>query len=84
MDLGGGTLGKLSQDDQLYQTLDQSLENFAAFVNDIQEGKGSLGRLAQDEQLYENLSQVSAEMVKLLYDFRQNPKEFLTIKLELF
>ncbi len=74
----------MSQADQLYQTLDQSLENFAAFVNDIQEGKGSLGRLAQDEQLYENLSQVSAEVVKLLYDFRQNPKEFLTIKLELF
>jgi len=84
MDLGDGTLGKLSKDDQLYQNLDQSLEKFAAFVNDIQEGKGSLGRLAQDEQLYENLSQVSAEMVKLLYDFRQNPKEFLTIKLELF
>jgi len=84
MELGDGTLGKLSKDDQLYQTLDQSLENFAAFVSDIQEGKGSLGRLAQDEQLYENLSQASAEVVKLLYDFRQNPKEFLTIKLELF
>ena len=84
IDLGDGTLGKLSNDDQLYLSLDQSLENFAAFVNDIQEGKGSLGRLAQDEQLYENLSQVSAEVVKLLYDFRQNPKDFLTIKLELF
>ena len=84
MDQGDGTLGKLSTDDQLYQSLDQSLEHFAAFVNGIQEGEGTLGLLAKDEKLYENLNQLSAEMVKLLYDFRQNPKEFLTIKLDVF
>ena len=84
MDAGDGTLGKLSTEDRLYENLDQSLERIAAFVNDIQEGKGTLGRLAKDEQLYQNLNQVSSEVVKLLYDFRQNPKEFLTIKLELF
>ena len=50
----------------------------------MQQGKGTLGRLANDEQLYQNLNAVSAEMLKLLYDFRENPKEFLTIKLELF
>jgi phospholipid/cholesterol/gamma-HCH transport system substrate-binding protein len=84
MDQGDGTLGKLSTDDQLYQNLDQSLDRFAAFVNGIQEGEGTLGLLAKDEKLYENLNQLSAEMVKLLYDFRQNPKEFLTIKLDVF
>ena len=81
---GEGTFGKLSTDDELYENLDQSLERFAAFVNGIQEGKGTLGLLAQDEKLYENLNQLSSEMVKLLYDFRQNPKEFLTIKLDVF
>jgi len=84
MDQGDGTLGKLSTDDQLYENLDQSLERFAAFVNGIQEGKGTLGLLAKDEKLYENLNQLSSEMVKLLYDFRQNPKKFLTIKLDIF
>ncbi len=84
MNQGDGTLGKLSTDDQLYENLDQSLERFAAFVNGIQEGKGTLGLLAKDEKLYENLNQLSSEMVKLLYDFRQNPKEFLTIKLDVF
>ena len=44
----------------------------------------TLGRLAKDEQLYENLNELSAEFVKLIYDFRQNPKKFLTIKFELF
>jgi phospholipid/cholesterol/gamma-HCH transport system substrate-binding protein len=53
-------------------------------MQDIEEGKGTLGRLAKDEQLYENLNEVSSEVVKLLYDFRQNPKKFLTIKFELF
>ena len=84
MNQGDGTLGKLSTDDQLYESLDQSLERFAAFVNGIQKGEGTLGLLAKDEKLYENLNQLSAEMVKLLYDFRQNPKEILTIKLDVF
>ena len=84
IDRGEGTLGKLSTDEQLYENLDQSLERFAAFVNGIQEGKGTLGLLAKDEKLYENLNQLSSEMVKLLYDFRQNPKKFLTIKLDVF
>jgi phospholipid/cholesterol/gamma-HCH transport system substrate-binding protein len=84
MDQGDGTLGKLSTDDQLYRNLDQSFEHFAAFIDGIQEGEGTLGLLAKDEKLYENLNQLSAEVVKLLYDFRQNPKEFLTIKLDVF
>ena len=31
-----------------------------------------------------NVNQLSAEGVKMLYDFRQNPKKYLTIKFELF
>ncbi len=81
---GEGTLGKLSSDDQLYEDLSLSLNQIKTFMDDIQQGKGTLGRLANDEQLYQNLNEVSAEVIKLLYDFRQNPKEFLTIKLEIF
>ena len=78
------TLGKLSSDDQLYENLRLSLNQIKTFFGDIQQGKGTLGRLANDEQLYQNLNEVSAEVIKLIYDFRQNPKEFLTIKLEIF
>ena len=84
MDSGEGTLGKLSTDDQLYVTLRDSLDRFSAFLDNMEQGQGTLGRLAKDERLYENLNQVSSEMVKLLYDFRQNPKQFLTIKFEIF
>jgi phospholipid/cholesterol/gamma-HCH transport system substrate-binding protein len=84
MDAGEGTLGKLSTDDQLYLNLRRSLDQFSAFIEDVEKGTGTLGRLAKDEQLYQNLNHVSSEVVKLIYDFRQNPKKFLTIKLELF
>ncbi len=84
LDSGEGTLGKLSTDDALYREMNNALQKLSGFVNDIEEGKGTLGRLAKDEQLYENLNELSAEVVKLIYDFRQNPKKFLTIKFELF
>jgi len=54
------------------------------FMEDVEQGKGTLGKLAKDPELYQNMNQLSAEMVKLLYDFRQNPKKFLTIKFEIF
>ncbi len=81
---GEGTLGKLAQDDKLYVDLQRTMAQLSIFVKDIEEGKGTLGRLAKDEQLYLNLNEVSSEIVKLIYDFRQNPKKFLTIKFELF
>ena len=84
IEAGEGTLGKLSTDDQLYVDMQRSLDRFAAFVGDVEEGRGTLGRLAKDEELYQNLNLAFAEGLKLLYDFRQNPRKFLTIKLELF
>ena len=84
LDAGEGTLGRLSTDDELYREMNNALQKLTGFVNDIEAGKGTLGRLAKDEQLYENVNEFSAEVVKLIYDFRQNPKKFLTIKFELF
>ena len=84
MDSGQGTLGKLSTDDKLYMDMQRSVDQLATFLTKIGEGKGTLGRLANDDQLYQSLTQVSSEIVKLIYDFRQNPKKFLTLKFELF
>lgn len=81
---GEGTLGKLATDDQVYESLQKSLDELAALLKDVEDGKGTLGKLAKDEQLYNNLNEVSAEIVKLIYDFRQNPKKFLTIRFTIF
>jgi phospholipid/cholesterol/gamma-HCH transport system substrate-binding protein len=84
LDEGQGTLGKLATDEQIYIELQRSLDQINLFMADVEQGKGTIGRLAKDEELYQNMNQLSAEMIKLLYDFRQNPRKFLTIKFELF
>jgi phospholipid/cholesterol/gamma-HCH transport system substrate-binding protein len=47
-------------------------------------GEGTTGKLLKDESLYSNVNQLLSESVKLIYDFRQNPKKYLTIKFQMF
>ena len=53
-------------------------------VASIQNGEGTAGKFIKDPTLYNSLNQSSSEIQKLLYDFRQNPKKFLTITFKLF
>ncbi|HEX8473469.1 MAG TPA: MlaD family protein [Pyrinomonadaceae bacterium] len=88
---GRGTAGKLLTDDAIYNDARAAIARFNTaaeridnVVAGIQRGEGTAGKLLTDEQLYNNVNQLSAESVKLIYDFRQNPKKYLTIKFELF
>lgn len=95
---GKGTAGKFLKDDQLYNDTQTAITRFNStaariegILADAQAGKGTIGRLVTDETLYNNLNQTasninqfSSEGTKLLFDFRQNPKKFLRIKLALF
>jgi phospholipid/cholesterol/gamma-HCH transport system substrate-binding protein len=81
---GEGTLGKLSKDPALYEKSTIAIERFAAFVDQIEQGKGTLGKLLKDPSLYNNLDQSTAEISKLLYDLRQDPKKYLTIRFHIF
>ena len=62
-----------------------------SMITDAQAGKGTIGKLVTDDTLYNsinqtasNVNQLSSEGTKLIYDFRQNPKKYLRIKLSLF
>jgi phospholipid/cholesterol/gamma-HCH transport system substrate-binding protein len=88
---GRGTAGKLLKDEQLYNDARAAIAKFNTAADRIdnvvagaQRGEGTVGKLLTDETLYSNVNQLSSESVKLLYDFRQNPKKYLTIKFQLF
>jgi phospholipid/cholesterol/gamma-HCH transport system substrate-binding protein len=88
---GHGTLGKLIKDEQMYNDARAAIARFnttAERIDNIvagaQRGEGTVGKLLTDDALYSNVNQLSSESVKLIYDFRQNPKKYLTIKFQLF
>jgi phospholipid/cholesterol/gamma-HCH transport system substrate-binding protein len=95
---GKGTAGKFLKDDKLYEDAREALAKFNStatkfdsLITDAQGGKGTIGKLLTDDTLFTNLNQtagninqLSAEGTKLIYDFRQNPKKYLTIKFKLF
>jgi phospholipid/cholesterol/gamma-HCH transport system substrate-binding protein len=88
---GRGTLGKLIRDEQIYNDARAAIARFNTTAERIdnmvaaaQRGEGTVGKLLNDETLYTNVNQLSSEGVKMLYDFRQNPKKYLTVKFELF
>ena len=95
---GRGTAGKLLKDEQLYEEtratlakLNSSADKFNLILDDARSGKGTIGKLLTDETLYNNvnqttsnINQITTEGTKLIYDFRQNPKKYLTIKFKLF
>ena len=88
---GRGTLGRLVKDEQIYNDAQAAIARFNTtaeridnVVSAAQRGEGTLGKLITDEALYSNVNQLSSEGVKLIYDFRQNPKKYLTVKFELF
>jgi len=81
---GEGTLGRLSKDEALYERTSRAIERFAEFVDQIDKGQGTLGKLYKDPSLYNNLDQATAEITKLIYDLRQDPRKYLTIRFRLF
>jgi phospholipid/cholesterol/gamma-HCH transport system substrate-binding protein len=95
---GKGSAGKIFRDEKLYDDTREAIARFGstttkldAILADAQAGKGTIGKLMTDESLYNSVNQTAnnvatftGEGTKLLYDFRQNPKKFLRIKLSIF
>jgi len=95
---GKGSVGKILTSDELYNEVRTTLANFNStaekldtILGDAKQGKGTFGKLLTDDSLYNNINQassnvnqLSSEGTKLVYDFRQNPKKYLRIKVSLF
>jgi len=81
---GEGTLGRITKDDALYNKLNTTIDRFDAIAASMEKGEGTAGKLLKDPTLYNGLTQAASEIQKLLYDFRQDPRKFLTITVRLF
>jgi len=81
---GEGSIGKLSKDQELYETTKKAIDRFASLMDQIDKGNGTIGKLLKDPALYDNLNQSSGEITKFIYDLRQDPKKYLTIRFRLF
>jgi len=81
---GEGTFGKLSKDEALYNNLNTTLTKTNALLTSVENGEGTIGKMMKDATFYNSLTQTSSELQKLMYDFRQNPKKYLTINFRLF
>jgi phospholipid/cholesterol/gamma-HCH transport system substrate-binding protein len=84
IDRGEGTLGKLLTDDRLYSDFRDGVTKFNSLVDSVQNGEGTAGKFIKDPSLFNNVNDVTSELQKLMYDFRQNPKKFLTVNFKLF
>ncbi len=84
LERGEGTLGRLSQDDTLFVEARTAMEGISTMVSNVANSEGTAGRLINDPSLYNNVNQAISEMLKLVYDFRQDPGRFLTINFRLF
>ncbi|MGE0132161.1 MAG: MlaD family protein [Blastocatellales bacterium] len=81
---GEGTVGKLVNDEKIYADARDTIEKLNIIMARLEKGEGTAGMLLKDERLYNNANNLSAEVTKLLYDFRQNPRKYLSVKVTIF
>ncbi len=81
---GEGSVGKLINDEKIYSDARETIEKLNVIMARLEKGEGTAGMLLKDERLYNNANNLSAEMTKLLYDFRQNPKKYLSVRVTIF
>jgi len=81
---GKGTLGKLVTDETLYNKLRDASTNIDTATAKLNKGDNTAGKLFNDPQLYDNVTNLTADMRKLIEEFRKNPKKYLSIKLSFF
>lgn len=81
---GKGTAGKLLKSDELHQQLQASLAKVDLIIDKVNSGQGTVGQLLVNPQLYDSLNGATGELQQLVKAVRENPKQYLRIKLALF
>jgi len=81
---GEGALGKFARDPEFAKKVDLLVTNLSAISSDLQAGQGTAGKFLKDPVLYNNANLLLVEGRNLIAAVRQNPKQYLSIKLHIF
>ncbi|HKQ77134.1 MAG TPA: MlaD family protein [Blastocatellia bacterium] len=81
---GEGSIGKFVTDEKVYNDARDTIGKLNLIMARLEKGEGTMGMMLKDEKLYHNANNLSAEVTKLLYDFRQNPRKYLSVKVTIF
>src|SRR5262245_35545212 len=81
---GEGSVGRFINDEKLYNDARGTIEKLNLIMARLDNGEGTMGMILKVARLYNNANNLSAEVTKLLYDFRQNPRKYLSVKVTLF
>jgi phospholipid/cholesterol/gamma-HCH transport system substrate-binding protein len=81
---GEGALGKMAKDPEFAKKVDLLVTNLSTISAELQSGQGTAGKLLKDPSLYNNVDRMLVDSHNLLVAIRQNPKQYLSIKLHIF
>lgn len=81
---GEGSIGALMKERDFYERLSSISANLDTLTTRLDRGEGTAGRLLHDRELYDNLNSAVGELQGLIQDIRENPREYLRIKVSLF
>lgn len=81
---GKGALGTLTRDQAFAEKLQNTMAKLSAITDRLDAGEGTAGKLLRDPSLFKNADQVMLETQALVKAIRQNPRQYLTIRLKIF
>src|SRR6185436_11929652 len=67
---GKGTVGRLFNDEALYNNLNATIRDAEELAQQIKSGKGSAGKFIYDESLYKNANSIAENLGKISEDIR--------------
>ena len=84
MNAGRGGLGVLAKDPQFAARLQDTVTRLDSILSRADNGEGTLGQLVRNPSLYNNADSTLASANHLITAIRENPKQYLSIKLKIF
>ena len=81
---GKGALGTLTRDQAFAEKLQNTMAKVSAITDRLDAGEGTAGKLLRDPSLFKNADQLMIETQTLVKAIRQNPRQYLTIRLKIF